>query len=35
METGAYYYLTKPFDRDIVLSIVRSAVDELARRKAN
>jgi len=35
METGAYYYLTKPFDRDIVLSIIRSAVDELARRKAN
>ena len=33
METGAYYYLTKPFDRDIVLSIVRSAVDDLEKKR--
>lgn len=33
METGAYYYLTKPFDKDIVLSIIRSAVDDLERKK--
>lgn len=27
--TGVYYYLTKPFDEDIVLSIVRSAASDI------
>mgnify|MGYP001164071026 CR=1 FL=1 len=26
--TGVYYYLTKPYDEQIVLSIVRAALDE-------
>lgn len=27
--TGVYYYLTKPFDEDIVLSVVRSAASDI------
>lgn len=27
--TGVYYYLTKPFNEQIVLSIVRAAIDDL------
>ena len=34
MATGAYYYLTKPFDKNIVLSIVRSAMDDLRKKQA-
>ena len=29
IEAGAYYYLTKPFDEDHLLSIVHAAVDDL------
>ena len=28
LQAGAYYYLTKPFDKDVLLSIVRTAVDD-------
>ena len=27
--TGVYYYLSKPFESEIVLSIVRAAIDEI------
>ena len=27
--TGAYYYLTKPFDSTILLSVVRAAIDDI------
>lgn len=33
MATGAYYYLTKPFDKNIVLSVIRSAFDATAKKK--
>lgn len=29
--TGAYYYLSKPFDEDILLSVVRAAIDDLGK----
>jgi len=28
LEAGAHYYLTKPFDEDILLSVIRTAVEE-------
>jgi CheY-like chemotaxis protein len=28
MQTGAYYYLTKPFDKEILLSIVHAAMKD-------
>lgn len=28
LQAGAYYYLTKPFDKDVLLTIVRTAVDD-------
>ena len=31
--TGVYYYLTKPFDSGIVLSVVRAAVDDINKMK--
>lgn len=31
---GAYYYLTKPFDEDVALSVIRSAIDDLRARGA-
>ena len=33
--TGVYYYLTKPFDEDIVLSIVRSAASDIEALESN
>ena len=33
--TGIYYYLTKPFDEDIVLSIVRSAASDIEALESN
>lgn len=32
---GVYYYLAKPFDDDILLSVVRAAADEISRLKGN
>lgn len=29
MQTGAFYYLTKPFDKEVVLSVVHSALEEI------
>lgn len=29
--TGAYYYLSKPFDSTILLSVVRAAIDDIAK----
>lgn len=29
--TGIYYYLSKPFDDDILVSVVRAAADEITR----
>lgn len=32
---GAYYYLTKPFDEQVVLSVVRAAIDEMKSKAAS
>lgn len=29
--SGVYYYLTKPFDEQIVLSVIRAAMDDMER----
>lgn len=33
MEAGAYYYLTKPFEEEVLLSVVKTAVDDRKRFK--
>lgn len=33
LRSGAYYYLTKPFERDMLLSVVRGALEQSARRQ--
>ena len=34
MRAGAYYYLTKPFDKDLILSVVNTALVDRLRHKA-
>jgi CheY-like chemotaxis protein/anti-sigma regulatory factor (Ser/Thr protein kinase) len=33
LQAGVHYYLTKPYDYDIMLSLVRSAVEDMQRRR--
>lgn len=33
LRSGAYYYLTKPFEREMLLSVVRGALEQSARRQ--
>ena len=33
IDAGAHYYLTKPYDVDVLTSVVRAATDEFARRR--
>jgi CheY-like chemotaxis protein len=35
LSTGAFYYLTKPFDKDMVLSVIHAALQELNERGVN
>lgn len=35
IEAGVYYYLTKPYDEDLLLAIVRAAIDDLKKSDAS